>query len=149
MTKVNREDVVWCIIGDGADRPALEKLIRDKDLTEKVLLIGRKESAVEYLNAFDLFVLPSVKEGFPWAVLEAMAAKLPVIATRVGAIPEIIEDGVSGYIVEPRNSDQIAEQVITLLSSNSKAMEMGIQAHQRVLFAFNIDATIHQIEKLL
>ena len=149
VTKVNREDVVWCIIGDGADRPALEKLIRDKDLTEKVLLIGRKESAVEYLNAFDLFVLPSVKEGFPWAVLEAMAAKLPVIATRVGAIPEIIEDGVSGYIVEPRNSDQIAEQVITLLSSNSKAMEMGIQAHQRVLFAFNIDTTIHQIEKLL
>lgn len=147
--KINREDVVWCIIGDGTGRPALEKLIKNHDLTEKVLLIGRQEPAVEYLNAFDLFVLPSVKEGFPWAVLEAMAAKLPVIATRVGAVPEIIENGVSGHIVEPRNSDQIAEQVIALLDNNSRAIEMGIQAHQRVLFAFNIDITIRQIEKLL
>ena len=147
--KINREDVVWCIIGDGTGRSALEKLIKDKGLTDKVLLAGRREPAVEYLNAFDLFVLPSVKEGFPWAVLEAMAAKLPVIATRVGAIPEIIEDGVSGYIIEPCNSDQIAERVTALLDNNSRAQEMGIQAHQRVLFAFNIDTTIHQIEKLL
>lgn len=147
--KITREDVVWCIVGDGLGRPVIEKLIKNKGLTEKIVLIGQKERIVRYLNAFDLFVLPSVKEGFPWAVLEAMAAKLPVIATRVGAIPEIIEDDVSGYIVEPRNSEQIAKRVITLLDNDSRAREMGIQAHQRVLFAFNIDTTIHQIEKLL
>lgn len=147
--KVNREDVLWCIVGDGIGRPALKQLINDKGLIEKVILTGRKENASQYLNAFDLFVLPSVKEGFPWAVLEAMAAKLPVIATRVGAIPEIIEDGISGYIIEPRNPDQIADRVITLLDNSSRAQEMGIQAHQRLLFAFNIDTTIGQIEKLL
>ncbi len=148
-SKIDRADVVWCVIGDGMGRFTLKKMIEDKGLVEKVLLVGQKEDAGRYLHAFDLFVLPSVKEGFPWAVLEAMAAKLPIIATRVGAVPEIIEDGVSGYIVEPRNSDQIAERVLTLLDNTHKAQEMGIQAHQRLLFAFNIEATIHQIEKLL
>lgn len=148
-TKINREDVVWCVIGDGSERHSLERLIKDKGLEEKVLLVGRRENASQYLNAFDLFVLPSVKEGFPWVILEAMAAKLPVIATRVGAVPEIIEDGINGYIVEPRNPDQISERVTALLSNSSRAQEMGIQAHQRVLFAFNIETTIRQIEKLL
>src|SRR3989344_3342889 len=94
--KIKRDDVMFCIIGDGAGRPNLEKLIRDNNLEEKVILVGRKESASSYLTAFDVFLLPSVKEGFPWAILEAMAAKLPIIATRVGAVPEIIENGVSG-----------------------------------------------------
>jgi len=147
--KINREDVIWCIIGDGLGLPTIEKLIKDRGLIEKIILVGQKEHAAQYLTAFDLFILPSVKEGFPWAVLEAMAAKLPVIATRVGAIPEIIEDGISGYIVDPRNSNQIAERVVTLLDNDSGAQEMGIQAHQRLLFAFNIDTTIHQIERLL
>ena len=147
--KIKRDDVMFCIIGDGAGRPNLEKLIRDNNLEEKVILVGRKESASSYLTAFDVFLLPSVKEGFPWAILEAMAAKLPIIATRVGAVPEIIENGVSGYIVESRNPDQIAQHITTLLGSESKAKEMGIQAHQRLIFAFNIESTIHQIEKLL
>ena len=147
--KIGREDIVWCVIGDGVGRRELEKLIKNKGLEGKVILSGPKEQAARYLNAFDLFVLPSVKEGFPWAVLEAMAAKLPVIATRVGAIPEIIEDGVSGYIIEPSNSDQIVERVTTLLDNESKAREMGIQAHQRVLFAFNIGTMITSIEELL
>jgi len=146
---IEREDVMWCIIGDGDGRSALKKLIDSLGLIEKVLLVGRKENAAQYLNAFDLFVLPSVKEGFPWAVLEAMAAKLPVIATNVGAVPEIIEDGVNGYVIEPRNSEQIAERVTTLLDNQSRAQEMGIQGHQRILFAFNLETTIRQIEKLL
>lgn len=144
-----REDTMWCIIGDGEGRARLEKIIKDKGLEGKVVLAGRREQAARYLTAFDLFVLPSVKEGFPWAVLEAMAAKLPVIATKVGAVPEIIEDGVNGYIVEPKNPEQISKRVMSLLDNNSRAQEMGIQAHQRILFAFNIETTIHQIEKLL
>jgi len=147
--RTGREDTVWCIIGDGEERASLKKLIKNKGLEEKVILAGRIEQANRYLKAFDLFVLPSVKEGFPWAILEAMAAKLPVIATKVGAVPEIIEEGISGYIVEPRNAGQISERVASLLDNNPRAQEMGIQAHQRVLFAFNIDTTIHQIEKFL
>jgi len=148
-TKYLVPDTMLCIIGDGAERLTLEKLIKDKGLTDKVLLAGQRQSAVEYLNAFDLFVLSSVKEGFPWAVLEAMVAKLPVIATRVGAIPEIIEDGINGYVVEPRDSNQIAERIKTLFDNSSRAREMGIQAHQRILFDFNINIMITRIEELL
>jgi glycosyltransferase involved in cell wall biosynthesis len=147
--KTRREDTIWCIIGDGSGRLALEKLIKEKGLTERVFLLGRREPAAQYLNAFDLFVLTSIKEGSPWSLLEAMVAKLPVIATRVGAVPEIIEDGISGYIVEPANSSQIAEKVGSLLENSSRAQEMGIQAHQRVLFAFSINVMITRIEELL
>jgi len=147
--KINREDIVWCIIGDGAGRNALEKLIQDKKLGDKIILAGRKESASSYLNAFDVFILPSVKEGFPWAVLEAMAAKLPIIATRVGAVPEILEDGINGYIIEPNNIDQIIDRLTLLLNNYPRAQEMGIQAHQKLLFDFNNDSMISQIERLL
>lgn len=145
----NRDDTIWCIIGDGRGRFELEKQIEKNNLLDKIILLGKKETASKYLKAFDVFILPSVKEGFPWSILEAMSAKLPVIATNVGAVPEIIEDGLNGYIVEPRNPQEISERVHTLLDSSSVAQEMGIQAHQRILFAFSIDKTIHQIEKLL
>ncbi len=148
-SKIDQENLIWCIIGDGAERPALEKLIAQKGLTDKVFLVGRREPAVSYFEAFDIYLMPSVKEGFPWAILEAMAAKLPIVATKVGAIEEILEDGVSGYIIEPRDPNQIVEKVATLLDNELRAKEMGIQAHQRLLFAFNVDGTIRQVEKLL
>ncbi|MBP9822419.1 MAG: glycosyltransferase family 4 protein [Candidatus Pacebacteria bacterium] len=147
--QLKQENILWCIIGNGTNKAKFEKLIGEKNLKDKVFLASRREPAASFLNAFDLFLLPSVKEGFPWAVLEAMAAKLPIIATRVGAVPEIIQDGTNGFIIEPRNPDQIAGKVMTLLNNESRAKEMGIQAHQRLLFAFNIDSTIRQIEKLI
>ena len=122
--KITREDVVWCIVGDGLGRPVIEKLIKIRVLLKKWCLSG-KERIVRYLS-FYLFVLPSVKEAF-WAVLEAMAAKLPVIATRVGPYPKSSKMTSSGYIVEPRNSEQIAKRVITLLDNDSRAREMGIR----------------------
>lgn len=142
-------DTIFCVIGDGAERPFLEKLIADDGLEKKVFLLGQIDHAARYLPAFDVFVLPSVKEGFPWSLLEAMAAKLPVIATRVGAVPEILEDGINGYVVEPRQPQQIAEKIDALLESGHKAQEMGIKAHQRVLFAFSITTMVTRIEELL
>ncbi len=137
------------IIGDGNERNMLEKLIRQRGLEDKVFLLGQRMQASQYLSAFDIFVLPSVKEGYPWSVLEAMSAKLPIIATRVGAIPEIIENGLNGYIVEPANPEQIADNINLLLTNESLAKEMGIQAHQTVLFKFTLDKMIKQIEELL
>ena len=83
----NSDNVVFFIIGDGELRPELEKMIREKGLERKVFLLGQIPDAYRFLPAFDVFVLPSVKEGFPWALIEAMSAKLPVVATDVGAVP--------------------------------------------------------------
>ena len=85
-------DAHYLVIGDGPERKKLEEMIIDRDLSGKVVITGRVDNASQYLPAFDIFVLSSYKEGFPWAVLEAMSAKLPVIATEVGAISEIFEE---------------------------------------------------------
>jgi len=145
----NKDDVVFVIIGDGEERSKIENLIEQKGLQNKVFLAGQIPDAHKLLSAFDIFVLPSVKEGFPWAVIEAMAAKLPVIATKVGAVPEIIEDGKSGFIVEPGRPEKIAEKLQDLLNDDRLQRELGIQAHQTVLFKFGLDKMVQQIEDLL
>ncbi|HZZ99604.1 MAG TPA: glycosyltransferase family 4 protein [Candidatus Paceibacterota bacterium] len=143
------EDKIFCVIGDGDERPKLEKIIADKNLSKKVSLIGKRDQASQYLAGFDVFVLSSVKEGFPWALLEAMSAKLPVVATAVGAVPEMIDDGTNGYLVPPRNALALTEAIAKILSNELKAKEMGIQAHQKVLFSFSAETMTDSIARLL
>ena len=145
----NRDDIVFFIAGDGPEREKLENLIKERGLQKKVFLLGQVPDVYKLLTAFDIFVLPSVKEGFPWALIEAMAAKLPVIATRVGAMPEIIEDMKNGLIVEPAHPEQIAAKIQKLLNSDHLRQELGIQAHQTVLFKFPLEKMVREIENLL
>jgi glycosyltransferase involved in cell wall biosynthesis len=146
---VSNPETIFCIIGDGTERSKLERLIEEKGLSNKVFLFGQLDKGAQYLPAFDIFILTSLKEGSPWSLLQAMSAKLPVIATRVGAVPEIIEEGISGFIVEPQNTTDMAQKIEFLLQSPSKAREMGIRAHQRVLFAFSVTPMVNRIEELL
>ncbi len=146
---LNDPDALVVIIGDGSEREDLEEQIATRGLTKKVILAGHHSHAAQYLSAFDIFVLPSLKEGFPWAVLEAMSAKLPIVATRVGAIPEIIEDGVQGYIVSPHNPEELATRLSSLLQNERLIQEMGIKAHQKVLFSFTQDAMIAETVAVL
>ncbi len=141
--------LTFFIIGEGTERPILEKLIKEKGLQKKVYLLGSIPDAKEYLQAFDIFVLPSLKEGFPWALIEAMTARLPVIATRVGAIPEIIEDRQNGIIVEPGKPEQIAKAITEILNSDYLKKEFAIKAHQTVLFKFTEDKMVKEIEGVL
>ena len=145
----NKDDLVFFVIGDGKERPELEALIKDLGLERKVFLVGQLTDAFKYLSAFDIFILSSVKEGFPWALIEAMAAKLPIVATRVGAVPEIIEDGKNGLIVEPGDPEAMAGKIKEIMDSSHLQKELGIQAHQTVLFKFELDKMVQQIEDLL
>ncbi len=143
------EDPIFFIIGDGELRPGLDKMIREKGLERKVFLLGQIPDAYRFLPAFDVFVLPSVKEGFPWALIEAMSAKLPVIATDVGAVPEIIDDYKNGLIVKPKDSAELANKIKEVLENDRLKNELGIQAHQTVLFKFELDKMVKQTEELL
>lgn len=145
----NRDDLAFIVLGDGTERKLYEEQIAQFGLQNKVFLVGQIKDGYKYLSAFDIFVLPSVKEGFPWALIEAMAAKLPVIATRVGAVPEIIEDGKNGFIIETRNTEQMVNKINQLIEDDRLRMEFGIQAHQTVLFKFPLDKMVSQIEELL
>lgn len=145
----NNDDIAFFVIGDGLERPKLERLIREKGLEKKMFLLGYISNARTYLPAFDIFILPSLKEGFPWSLIEAMAARLPVIATGVGAVQEIIEDGKNGFIVEPGKPEQIVRRIREILTSNHLQKELAIQAHQAVLFKFDMEKMIKRIESLL
>jgi glycosyltransferase involved in cell wall biosynthesis len=145
----NNEKVSFFIIGDGSERNYLESRIKSLGLEKKVFLLGQLPDASQYLPSFDLFVLPSVKEGFPWALIEAMASRVPVIATRVGAVPEIIVNGKNGFIVEPSNPAALADKIKEVLASDHLQKEFAIQGHQTVLFNFSEDKMIKETEAVL
>lgn len=100
------------LIGDGRLRPQLEAQIKKLGLEDRVILTGRIPDAYKYLKAFDVFVFPSLKEGFPWVILEAVAAGIPIIATKVGVLPEILEEE---SLVEPKDVETLAKKISRML----------------------------------
>lgn len=110
------------IIGDGPEKSKLQEQF------PRALFLGKINYAAQYLKAFDIFCLPSLKEGFPFALLEAMQAGLPIIATKVGAILEIIENEKEGLLVEPKNSIALKEKIDYLLQNPEKAKTMAQNA---------------------
>ena len=123
-------DAQFMVIGDGPERNNLESLIAKYNLGNKIKILGAKENAADYLPQFDIFVLPSVKEGFPYAILEAMAAGLPIVATPVGGIPEA--QGDAGILVPPKDSKALATAIQSLIDDPKRAKKMGLAAHERI-----------------
>ncbi|HYA97740.1 MAG TPA: N-acetyl-alpha-D-glucosaminyl L-malate synthase BshA [Methylomirabilota bacterium] len=113
------------MIGDGPDRGAAEYLARKKKLQKDVCFLGKQDQVYRKLAAADLFLLPSELESFGLAALEAMACEVPVIATNVGGLPEVIENGVDGYLVEPGDVALAARHAIDILSRADRGREMG------------------------
>lgn len=107
----------FVVIGEGEERGALERLIREQHLEERVFLLGAIDEAPRLLKAFDIFLFPSIKEGFPYAVLEAGLVSVPVIASRTGGIPEIIENEKTGLLAEPGAPAAIASALKKLIDN--------------------------------
>ena len=116
------------LIGDGPDRGAAEHLVRKKKLRSDVFFLGKQDRVHEILGLGDLFLLPSDLESFGLAALEAMACEVPVVATNVGGVPEVVTHGIDGYLVEPRDVTSAAKFAIQILSRADHGREMGKQA---------------------
>ena len=116
------------MMGDGPDRGAAEYLVRKKRLSKDVCFLGKQDLVQEKLGQADLFLLPSDLESFGLAALEAMACEVPVIATNVGGLPEVVTHGVDGYLVPPRDVDAAAQFALKILSLPDRGREMGRQA---------------------
>jgi L-malate glycosyltransferase len=116
------------MIGDGPDRGAAEWLARQRHISRDVLFIGKQDRIYEKLGAADLFLLPSDLESFGLAALEAMACEVPIVASRVGGLPEVVEDGVDGYLVPPRDVAAAADRALNILTRADRGREMGQQA---------------------
>ncbi|MGB2676043.1 MAG: N-acetyl-alpha-D-glucosaminyl L-malate synthase BshA [Candidatus Acidiferrum sp.] len=127
------------MIGDGPDRVPAEELARTRGVDKDVLFLGKQNGVREKLGQADLFLLPSRLESFGLAALEAMACEVPVIATNAGGIPEVIEHGVDGYLVEPGDVQQAGRYAIELLSRADRGREIGTLAriHARKNYCAN------------
>jgi glycosyltransferase involved in cell wall biosynthesis len=113
------------MVGDGPLRPVVEERIRALDLQDRVDLLGRLEDPVPALHGFDVFVMPSHNEGMGRAAVEAMAAGLPVVATRVGGLPDVVQDGLTGLVIPPRDPEALAAALTRLLDDEALRARMG------------------------
>jgi N-acetyl-alpha-D-glucosaminyl L-malate synthase BshA len=116
------------LIGDGPDRGAAEYLVRKKKLVRDVHFLGKQDRVYELLSEADLFLLPSEMESFGLAALEAMACEVPVVATNVGGLPEVVEHDVDGYLFTPREVEIGARYALEILSRADRGREMGKRA---------------------
>jgi glycosyltransferase involved in cell wall biosynthesis len=136
--------LVFTVIGDGEDKFKLSNIIKNAGLSKKVFLVGFRENASSLLNAFDIFLLPSLKEGLPYVVLEAGNANIPIIASHVGGIPEIIDDMKSGILVRSKDSEEIYKAIVFLIEHRNKMAEFKASLHSKINKEFSIDKMIKE-----
>lgn len=136
------------VAGEGPERPRLEALIEELGLGGVVTLLGLRDDVPDLLAAVDVAVSSSAWEGSPLAVMEYMEAARPVVATRVGGLPELIEDGVHGVLVAPGDPRALADATATLLEDPARAAAMGRRARERRRSEFGLDTMVHRLERL-
>jgi len=136
------------LIGDGPLLGELKELAADLGISQHVVFLGTRHDIPECLAVLDLFVLPSLNEGMGRALLEAMAVGCPVVATRVGGIPDVVADGTTGLLVPPRDDRALAEAILTLLRDRSRRAAYGEAARRYVDGRFDIETMVHNIERL-
>jgi len=130
------------IIGDGEQRQALEILVQELNLNSSVIFTGFLPDASAMIKIFDLFILPSKFEGMPLSILEAFAAEVPVIASKVSGIPELITEGETGWLVKPESPQKLLEKMDMVLSDLNKAKQVASNAKKKWLTHFTTEVMI-------
>jgi glycosyltransferase involved in cell wall biosynthesis len=138
----------FVLIGEGELRAALQAQATELGISRHVHLLGQRNNAARLVQAFDLSVLASLHEGLPNTLLEALAAGVPVIATAVGGIPELITNGETGYLVPTADEARLAGQITTVLSNEDVSRRMAQQGRTFVLEQFSMQRTVAATELL-
>ncbi|HEX2036295.1 MAG TPA: glycosyltransferase family 4 protein [Chloroflexota bacterium] len=134
----------FLVVGDGVLRPGYERRAAELGIAERVIFAGWRQDVPQVLAAMDVFVMPSLFEGGPTSVLEAMAMAKPVVASRVGMVPEVIEDGVSGLIVPPGDATALTQSVTALLADETLRRRLGQRAREAAVRGFSIDTMVQR-----
>ncbi len=145
--------LVCLFVGDGGSREVLRDLAREKGIEQACRFVGARNDVVDWYAAADVVVLPSLSEGFPFVILEALAMSRPVVATAVNGVPEIIEDGKSGLLVPPRNPQALEAAIRTMLRDPYLAARLGKAGQQEVAARFTagkmVQDTVRVIEEAM
>jgi glycosyltransferase involved in cell wall biosynthesis len=152
MEKVVKKipDAQFVIVGDGPYRKNLEGLVKDLKLMNNIIFTGRisHNEKVKLLNESSFLILPSLVEGFGIVILEAYACKKPVLTSNVMPLPEIVEDGRTGFTAPPFDSDVWTEKIIYLFENPPQAQEMGIKGYENLMQRYLIERVVDELEKL-
>jgi glycosyltransferase involved in cell wall biosynthesis len=135
-------DARFVILGEGELREHLERQVRDYHLEKHVLLPGFRTDVLGCMKGFDLFAMSSVTEGLGTALLDAMACSRAIVATRAGGIPEIVQDGVTGVLVDPRDHKAMAREIVGLLRNESLRTRLGEAGRVRVGELFTVERMV-------
>lgn len=141
-------DTVFLFAGRGQMLDELQSQARALGIYNNVRFLGFREDVADLLDGFDIFVLPSLSEGLPLSILEAMAANKPVVATNVGGIPEVVVDGETGLLVPPMDSAALANAMLTLLNDPGIARTFVEKGAERVTARFSVQAMVTEYERL-
>ena len=141
-------DVTFVLIGEGQQRPRLQQQVKEASLGRNVLFLGSRKDIPELLSCCDLSIHPSESEGLPNALLEAMAAGLPVIATSVGGVPEVVLSEVHGLLVPPGDPDSLSAAILRVLKDEGLGRRLARAGRQRVIERFGFERLIDALETL-
>ena len=149
--KATNPAVRLTVVGDGPDRPMLEATVRDLDVADCVEFVGYQSNAEvrKRLSETDVFVISSFAEGVPVVLMEAMASYVPVVATRIAGVAELVNDGVSGHLVPPGDVQALVEKLTSLLADPSLRSEMGLAGRAMVEQEFNIHSEADRLCQIL
>ncbi len=141
-------DLQVIILGEGRMRPTLERRARELGVEQRLRLPGFHPDVQSALCGLDVFVMPSLWEGFGLVLLEAMAAGQPIVASKVSAIPEVVEDGVTGLLVPPADSVALAEAILTLWRESALREKLGSAGRERLRERFSLDQMVDRTEQV-
>lgn len=136
------------ILGNGPMKASLKMKAKDLGISDRVTFAGHVNNVPDYLRRVDLYVLPSLQEGLPNSLLEAMSCGLPVIASKIGGVVDVVEDGKSGVLFEPGNVLDLSSAMIRLLKDAELRQRLGAEARRRIVESFSIDRIAKEYIKL-
>ncbi len=136
------------MVGDGPDRDAIEQRAHDLGVVRDTLFLGYQEDVAPFYSAFDAFVLPSANEGTPVTAIEALAAGRPVVATRVGGVPDVVRDGEDGFLVEAGDVEGLAERLAALAADPGLRQQMGEAGRTRVFPRYAVARLVDDVDQL-
>ncbi|AZR72238.1 N-acetyl-alpha-D-glucosaminyl L-malate synthase BshA [Anoxybacter fermentans] len=140
-------DARLLLVGGGPEECVAKRMVQQLQLEDKVLFLGKQDNIVPLLSISDLLLLPSKKESFGLVCIEAMACKVPVIASNTGGLPEVVEDGVTGFLADPDDYQKMAELSLRLLQNSGLHEEFAERGRRRVVEKFNAEKIVDQYEK--
>lgn len=142
------KDIVLLIVGEGPLKDSLIERTRELGIEDKVVFAGFRDDVADLVAMMDILVMPSISEGLPMAILEAMAAKKPIVASAVGGIPSVIKDRETGILIKPKDSDSICEALTCLLKDEKLALGIAANARKLLENEFTVDVMIMKYENL-